>query len=255
VTDVRYEVAGGVATITLDNPEARNRLSPDGMVALRDNFTAAGTDDAVRVIVITGTGNTFCAGADLASAVSSGDWGAGPQMLVDALTAMLDNPKPIVGRIQGHVAGGGNGIVACCDVSIAASDAKFAFSEVRVGAAPAVISVPCLMRMHPTDARELLLTGERVSAERVVRAGLVTAAVSADELDGAIDGYIKAFLQCGPLALAHTKDLLRKVPTMPRAEAFAFTSRMSAEIFGSAEAQEGMTAFLTKRAPSWAPAD
>jgi methylglutaconyl-CoA hydratase len=83
----------------------------------------------------------------------------------------------------------------------------------------------------------------------------VTAAVSADELDGAVGGYVKAFLQCGPLALAHTKELLRQVPTMSRAEAFAYTSRMSAEIFGSAEAQEGMTAFLTKRAPSWAPVD
>lgn len=255
MTDVRYEVAGGVATITLDNPEARNRLSPDGMLALRDHFTAAGADDAVRVIVITGTGNTFCAGADLASAVSSGDWGAGPRLLVDALTAMLDNPKPIVGRIQGHVAGGGNGIVACCDISVASTDARFAFSEVRVGAAPAVISVPCLMRMHASDARELLLTGERVSAERVVRAGLVTAAVPAEGLDAAVRGYVETFLQCGPLALAHTKELLRQVPTMSRTEAFALTSRMSAEIFGSAEAQEGMTAFLTKRKPSWAPAD
>lgn len=255
MTDVRYEVAGGVATITLDNPEARNRLSPDGMVALRDHFESAGGDDAVRVIVITGTGNTFCAGADLASAVSSGDWGAGPQLLVDALTAMLDNPKPIVGRIQGHVAGGGNGIVACCDVSVASADARFAFSEVRVGAAPAVISVPCLMRMHPGDARELLLTGERVTAERVVRAGLVTSAVQPDALDGAVGAYVDAFLQCGPLALAHTKELLRQVPMMQRAEAFAFTARMSAEVFGSAEAQEGMTAFLTKRKPSWAPAD
>jgi len=255
VSDVRYEVDGGVATITLDNPEARNRLSPDGMVALRGHFTAAAADDMVRVIVITGTGNTFCAGADLAAAVSSGDWGAGPQLLVDALTAMLDNPKPIIGRVQGHVAGGGNGIVACCDISIAATDARFAFSEVRVGAAPAVISVPCLMRMHPGDARELLLTGERVTADRVVRAGLVTAAVAPDALDGAVRSYVDAFLQCGPQALAHTKELLRSVPSMSRTEAFAFTARMSAEVFGSAEAQEGMTAFLTKRKPAWAPAD
>lgn len=250
---IRYEVADQVATITLNDPDARNRLTPDGMRELRQHFDAAGADSAIRVIVLTGTGNTFCAGADLASAVSEGDWGAGPKLLVEMLAAMLDNPKPIVGRVQGHVAGGGNGLVACCDVSVAAADARFAFSEVRVGAAPAVISVPCLMRMHPTDARELLLTGERVSAERVVRAGLVTRVVEPDALDAEVRAYVDAFLECGPQALANTKELIRRVPTLSRDAAFDFTATMSAQSFASEEAREGMTAFLAKRKPSWSP--
>lgn len=253
---VRYSVSGGVATITLDRPEQKNRLDAAGMAALLAHLQAAAADESVRVVVLTGTGSTFCAGADLSSAVAADAdafTGSGPQALVAVLEAMLDHPKPIVGRVQGHVAGGGNGLVAACDIAVADAGARFAFSEVRVGVAPAVISVVCLRRMHLSDGYELLLTGERVDAERVRQAGLVARVAEPEALDATVQAYVDALLLGGPQALTRTKELLRRVPSMDRTEAFAWTAELSAALFTSEEAREGMTAFLTKRPPAWAP--
>ena len=250
---VRYELVNGVATITMDNPEARNRLTVDGMRLLQRHLETAAADETVRVVVLTGSGNTFCAGADLANATAGGGFADGLQALATLLTTMLDHPKPIISRVQGHVAGGGNGLIAASDISIAVEEAKFAFSEVRVGAAPAVISVVCLMRMNRIDASELLLTGERVSAERVVKAGLVTRAVETDALDATVRSYVDSFVQCGPIALANTKKLIRNVPYMGIDEAFTWTTELSAGLFSSPEAQEGMSAFLAKRPAAWVP--
>jgi len=253
---VRYEVDGGVATITLASPETRNVLTSDTMRALVTHLAEARDDDGVRVIVLTGEGNTFCAGADLAGA-SQADSDSfahqGPGALVVVLEAMLDHSKPIVARVQGHVAGGGNGLVAASDLAVASASAKFAFSEVRVGVAPAVISVVCLARMTPAHARELLLTGERVSADRVKEAGLVTAVADDDALDGVVSSYVDALLRGGPTALARTKELLTRVPAMQRDDAFAYTAELSASLFASDEAREGMTAFLERRPASWTP--
>jgi methylglutaconyl-CoA hydratase len=252
---VRYEVAGGVATITLDSPDTRNVLNAASLPPLREHLESAATDDAVRVVVLTGSGSTFCAGADLAGAASDADGFAasGPRALVAVLEAMLDHPKPIVARVQGHVAGGGNGLVAAADLAVAVETAKFAFSEVRVGVAPAVISVVCLARMSPMHARELMLTGERVSAQRVLEAGLVTAVADEDGFDAVVSAYVDQLLLGGPQALARTKELLRRVPAMPREAAFAWTAEVSAGHFSSDEAREGMTAFFERRRPAWAP--
>lgn len=253
---IRYEVGGSVATVTLAAPERRNVLDATSLTALTEAVASAAADDSVRVLVLTGEGSAFCAGADLAGASDpTGDSfsGSAPASLVTLLETMLDLPKPIVARVQGHVAGGGNGLVAASDLAVAAETARFAFSEVRVGVAPAVISVVCLARMAPGDARELLLTGERVSAQRVLRAGLVTRVVPADELDAAVSEYVDALLLGGPQALAHTKELLQRVPGMTRDEAFAWTSDLSAGLFASAEGREGMRAYLDKRPPRWAP--
>lgn len=249
---VRYEVVGGVATLTLDRPDTRNRLDRQGMADLLDGLTRSAADDSVRVVVLTGSGSTFCAGADLSSATSGEDFAAsGPQALVAVLEAMLEHPKPIVGRIQGHVAGGGNGLVAACDIAVASADALFAFGEVRLGVAPAVISVVCLRVMHRRDAQELLLTAERVDAERVLRAGLVSRVVPADGLDAAVAGVVASLAAGGPQALASTKDLIRRVPTMAVSDAFTHTAEVSGALFASHEAREGMTAFLEKRPAAW----
>ena len=253
---VRYDVGSGVATITLAAPEARNVLTAESMRALVEHLYEAADDPAVRVVVLTGEGSTFCAGADLAGASKADDdsfAAAGPRALVAVLETMLLMPKPIVARVQGHVAGGGNGLVAAADLAIAVESAKFAFSEVRVGVAPAVISVVCLARMVPSHARELLLTGERVTAHRVLDAGLLTAVVDDDALDTVVASYVDRLLLGGPEALARTKELLRRVPGMPHDEAFTWTAELSASLFSSDEAHEGMTAFLERRPPSWAP--
>ncbi|MEI6360759.1 MAG: enoyl-CoA hydratase-related protein [Actinomycetes bacterium] len=249
-----YDVSAGVATITLNRPEARNRLDAEAVALLVQHFDAAAQDPGVRVVVLTGSGSTFCAGADLAAAAAgdeAGFAGSGPQAMVRLLTTMLDHPKPIVAKVQGHVAGGGNGLVAACDIAVASSDALFAFSEVRVGVAPAVISVACLAVMGRRDAQELFLTGERVDAQRVREAGLVTRIAPPDALDAVVAGYAALLMAGGPEALAKAKRLIRRVPGLSRDEAFAETAELSASLFSSAEAHEGMTAYLEKRPPSW----
>lgn len=255
---IHYEVVAGVATVTINSPERRNVLDATSILGMREALAAAAADAAVRVVVLTGAGNTFCAGADLSGA-TGGDAasfaGSGPRALAELLTDLLDHPKPTIARVQGHVAGGGNGLVAACDLAVAIDTAKFAFSEVRVGVAPAVISVVCLDKMHRSDGYELLLTGERVLAARVAQAGLVNRVVPAEDLDEAVAELVGQLRLGGPAALAATKKLLRQVPTMSRADAFAWTSDLSAEIFASAEAKDGMTAFLTRGRPSWAPAE
>jgi methylglutaconyl-CoA hydratase len=254
--EVLLEVAGSVARITMNRPEARNLLTASGMALLAEHLRSAGADPDVRVIVLTGTGSTFCAGADLrgASAADASSFtGSGPGALVGVLEAMLDSPKPVIARVQGHVAGGGNGLVAAADLSVAAASARFAFSEVRLGVAPAVISVVCLARMHRAHAQELLLTGERVGAERMVAAGMLNRVVADDALDGVVDGWVAALLAGGPEALRHTKDLLRVVPGMARDEAFAHTAALSAQLFASPEAAAGMAAFLSRSPAPWVP--
>lgn len=254
---VLYAVEGVIATLTLNRPELHNRLSPEAMAMTRGFIEQASSSAAVRAIVITGTGNTFCSGADLSAATASAGRdsfvGAGPAELVLLLKALMDCPKVTIARVQGHVAAGGNGIIAACDIAIAADTAKFAFSEVRLGLAPAVISVACLAVMHRRDAQELMLTGERVGADRVLRAGLLTAVVPAAQLDAEVERYCSMMALAGPQALGHTKELLRRVPALTRDEGFAWTSTLSAGVFASAEGQEGMLAFLGKRAPEWAP--
>ena len=253
---VLLDIDGPVATITLNRADAKNRLDIEAMQLMVDHLRATADDPAVRVIVVTGSGTTFCSGADLAGAVAAAEGGfasGGTSALAALLEDMLDHPKPLVAKVQDHVAGGGNGLVAACDIAVASADARFAFSEVRVGVAPAIISVVCLQVMHRRDAQELLLTGERVTADRVLRAGLVTAVAEADALDATVSGYIDALLLGGPEALRNTKDLLRTSSVLSRDEAFAWTSQMSAGLFTSSEAREGMTAFLEKRKPEWAP--
>lgn len=249
---IRVEVVDSVATITMDRPETRNRLDLAGMALMRDLVLQAGGDESVRVVIITGSGSTFCAGADLAAASSAQGLGTGAlHALGDLLTAIADCPKPTIARVAGHVAGGGNGLVAACDIAVASADARFAFSEVRLGVAPAVISVTCLAVMNRRDAQELLLTGERVDAERVRRAGLVTRVAEPEALDAVVRGYVSQFLAGGPQALATTKELIRRIPSMSRDEAFAWTAEVSTALFTSPEAAEGMAAFLSKRPASW----
>jgi methylglutaconyl-CoA hydratase len=252
--EVLLDVADRVATVTMNRPEARNMLTASGMALLAEHLRTAGADPTVRVIVLTGSGNTFCSGADLrgASAADASSFtGSGPGALVEVLEAMLDNPKPVIARVQGHVAGGGNGLVAAADLSVAVGSAKFAFSEVRLGLAPAVISVVCLARMHRADSQELLLTGERVPAARMVAAGMVNRVVDGPELDVAVSGWVSALTAGGPEALTHTKDLLRVVPGMTRGEGFRYTAELSAQLFASAEAQAGMMAFLSRQPAPW----
>ena len=249
---VRYEVADGVARVVLDAPEARNVLTGESLRLFSDALDRAGLDDAVRVVVIAATGRAFCAGADLRG--TGGEAADFTARYTGALTRLLDHPKPTIARVQGHVAGGGNGLVAGADLSVAVADAKLAFSEVRVGAVPAIVSVVALARIPRAQAAELFLTGERVSAARAQQAGLLTRVVPAvDALDEAVDAWVAQLRLGGPEAMRRTKEVLRRVPQMERGEAFAWTEQVSAAAFSSQEAAEGMAAFVQRRPPAWAP--
>lgn len=248
---VRYDIAGSVATLTLDQPESRNALTPALLDGLGDGLATAVADDGVRVVVLTHTGPAFCSGADL----KSGGLAPARHDLPSILTAIQDSPKPIVARIAGHCMGGGVGLAAACDLSISAPDVKFGFTEVRIGAAPAIISVVCLPKMRRGDALELFLTGERITAARAAEAGLITAVAGDEDLDTATDAIVTKLLAGGPNALAAAKRLVFDVPGRTRADAFATTADISRGLFSSAEAAEGMAAFRERRSPSWVPPD
>jgi methylglutaconyl-CoA hydratase len=222
------------------------------LALLADALDRAATDPAVRVVVLAATGRAFCAGADLRG--TGGEAADFTARYTGVLARLLDHPKPTLARVQGHVAGGGNGLVAGCDLSVAVESARFAFSEVRVGAVPAIVSVVALQRMPRAEAIELFLTGERVSAQRAREAGLVTRVVPDEAaLDEAVATWVGQLLLGGPEALRGTKEVLRRVPAMERGEAFAWTEQVSARAFSSTEAAEGMAAFVERRPPAWAP--
>ena len=252
---VETDFADGVLTVTLADEATRNALSPRLTSAPVEALDAADSDPEVRVVVLTNTGRVFCAGADL-SERSSGDGPAGERSArvvspVDLFGRFRHSPKPYVGRIAGHCVAGGMGLAAAMDISIAVEDAKFGFTEVRVGVAPATISVICLPKMRPADASEAFLRGHRFSAAEAARMGLINAAVPADELDAAVDAVVSDLMAGAPGALAAAKQLTIRVPQRTVDDAFEWTGRRSAELFRSDEAREGMAAFLQKRPAPW----
>jgi methylglutaconyl-CoA hydratase len=256
VTDAAlYEVNGGVATITLNRPDNKNALSVDVVNAIGDHFYNAQSDDAVRAIMFTNVGNTFCAGADLKAAAPGVTQQEARHSFVEILDGMMESPKPVIGRIAGHCTGGGVGLAAACDISIAADDIIIGFTEVRIGVAPAVISVVCLPKLRRADASELFLNGERIPAERAAEVGLINRAVPRDDLDAAMDETLGKVVRGGPNALAASKQLVSKVPQMQRSEAWGWTAELSQSLFQSEEAAEGIGAFRERRDASWVPSD
>jgi methylglutaconyl-CoA hydratase len=246
---VETELAGGVLTVTLADEANRNALSARLVGELGDAIDAADADPDVRVVVLTNRGKVFCAGADLSE--RSRDRPAAVSRPEELFGRFARSPKPYVGRIAGHCVAGGMGLAAAMDISIAAEDAKFGFTEVRVGVAPAVISVVCLPKLRAADARAAFLRGTRFPAGKAARMGLINAAVPADRLDDEVDAVVGDLLAGGPGAIAASKRLLAEVPGMPTDEAFAWTGALSAELFAGDEAREGMRAYLEKRPAPW----
>lgn len=250
---VLYEVAGGVATITLNRPDYRNALSVEIVNGIGDHFEAALADPEVRAVLFTHVGNTFCAGADLRAAQPGVPVPTLRYNFVEILEQIITCDKPVVGRLAGHVTAGGVGLAAAMDISIAADDAIIGFTEVRIGVAPAVISVVCLPKLRRADASELFLEGERVPAPRAAAAGLINRAVPLSELDEEVTATLRRLVRGGPNALANTKQLVTRVPSMPREEAWEWTAELSQRLFQSDEAAEGIAAFRERRDASWVP--
>jgi methylglutaconyl-CoA hydratase len=252
-TLVRRAAAGGVATVTLDSPANRNALSSRLLRDLDDALTWALGEPSVRVIVLTGEGPVFCAGADLKEQRAGG--APVTASFPDILSLIWESPKPVICRLNGTARAGGLGLVAACDFAIAPDTASFAFTEVRLGVAPAMIAVTCLRRLDPRAAAEYFLTGEVFSAARAAEIGLLPRAVPDKDLDDAVSHYAGMLLRGGPEALAITKRLVREVPPLSFAEGLRQMTALSAERFTSAEGQEGIRAFAEKRPAAWIPQD
>jgi len=234
--------ARGIETVSLDSPANRNALSAALVGELADALTACAKDPGVRAIVLTHTGNTFCAGADLRDPPA-------PDAFVGLLRQIVELRKPVVARVTGHVRAGGLGLLAACDIAAGSTQSTFAFTEVRIGVAPAVISLPLLPRTDPRALARYYLTGERFQAPEAARIGLLTA--TGDDVDAVLEPILDGLRRAAPQGLAETKALLTaKVLERFDRDAADLTA-LSARLFASPQAREGMTAFLERRDPTW----
>ncbi len=253
--DVRYEVAGHVARVTIDRPERRNAMSFAVMQGLREAMARAREDDEVRVVVLTGAGDrAFCAGADL------GGIGADPSHaeihesrggLARLFEDMWSLGKPVVARVRGYALAGGFGLAMACDLVVAADDARFGTPEIDVGLWPYMITVPLLRSMPPKVVLELMTTGRRVGAEEAQRIGFVNRVVPVDELDGAVDELCETLASKSPVAMRWGRDSFYRVLDMSAGDALAYLQPMLSVTTLTDDAAEGIAAFQEKRAPEW----
>lgn len=244
-----YGVEGECAWITLNRPENRNALSQILVTELHGHLGAAIADPNVRCIVITGNGPAFCAGADLKNR-NPGE-NAGPTF-PDVLKLIVESPKPVIAAINGAAFAGGLGIVGACDIAIAVADARFSFSEVRIGVIPAIIAVVCVPKLGAHNAMKLFVSGEQFSGAQAVGLGLVHRAVAKEQLRAAVQEEIDMIRLGAPKAVAECKKLVRRAAEpRPLDEAFREMAEWSRQMFTSADGQEGMAAFREKRKPHW----
>ncbi len=256
---LRVERTGPFARVTLARPEVRNAFNAALIEELRSTFTALAAEppDALRGVVLAGEGPTFSAGADvewMRGAIGLGvEDNERDATAMQAMFAAIDAcPVPVIARVQGAALGGGMGLCAVSDIVVATADATFGFTETRLGIIPAVISTFVLPKIGESHARALFATGQRLGAERAQRIGLVHEVV-ADEpaLDAAVDALLEELRAAGPTAVRAAKALVRTIHEVGPEAARERTPGMIARQRTSAEGQEGLTAFLEKRSPTW----
>jgi methylglutaconyl-CoA hydratase len=253
---VRIERDGTRARVTMNRPDVRNAFNAELIVALRDAFVALSADDGVRSIVLAGEGKTFSGGADIswmrdALGLSETQNIRDAEAMAAMLIAIDRCPKPVIARVQGAALGGGCGLAAAADIVVAARDAVFGFTEVKLGIIPAVISPFVIPKIGASNARALFLTGERFDAAHAQRIGLVHHVVGPDALDARIAMILDEFRTAGPGAIAAAKALVRDVSAATPDEATALTARAIAKQRTSPEGQEGLRAFLERRPAGW----
>jgi methylglutaconyl-CoA hydratase len=253
---VRLTREGVVARVALNRPEISNAFNNEMLADLRSVFAELRDDDAVRIVVLSGEGTCFCAGADLNWMKRVLEYTFEENYedslnLTKMLREIYECPKPVIGRINGPAIGGGTGVVAVCDIAIAAEDAVFAFTETKLGLTPAAISPYLLKRMGEKNLREYFLTGRRFSAQRAMEMGLVNAVTPAERLDAEVQAKIDMILSGGPHALAVSKELIREIGRRSLGENGPYTAEVISRLRMSEEGQDGMSAFLEKRKPRW----
>lgn len=255
-TTLKYHKDGRIGRVSFCRPEIHNAFNGTVITEMEHLFNELAKDDNLRVILLTGEGKSFCAGADLnwMREVISQSFEqnlAESNALANLFYQIYTFKRPVIGRINGAAIGGGTGFVAVCDIAIAARSAKFSFSEVKIGVVPACIGPYVIRKMGEGKARELFITGERMNAERASEVGLVNKVVDDDQLDAEVENLIQSILSSGPEAVAMAKKLVSEVPLMSPSQFKPYTAEMIARLRVSDEGQEGMDAFLNKRKPKW----
>jgi len=253
---IRFELDGRTARVTLARPAVRNAFDEVLIAELLAALDRVADEKSARVLVLTGEGKAFCAGADLNWMRKMKDYSfeenlADSLELARLMRRIYEFPLPTVAAVNGATIGGGNGLVAACDIAVAADTAVFSLSEVKIGLVPACIGPYVIKRIGERAARELFLTGERIDAKRAMREGLVNDVVPAERLGERVDEIVARLLTSGPGALEVSKELIRNVPSMDLDAAGPYTAEMIAKLRISDEAQEGMAAFFEKRKPNW----
>ena len=249
---VHTVTAGGITTLTLDSPANRNALSNQLLGELGAGIEAARSDHDVRALVLTATGTVFCSGADLST---PGSVTSAPVSLVDVLEMLSSFPKATMIVLNGHVRAGGIGLVAAVDLVAAPPQATFAFSEVRLGVSPAIISVLATRVMAPRAVSRYMLSGEVFDAHAALEAGLITLVSEEPALGSLVKELVGALSLGEPRAVLETKALLRALPSLSITEGFARAEVLSAELFATEEAKAGIAALRAKQPPPWAPSD
>ncbi|HEY3226730.1 MAG TPA: enoyl-CoA hydratase/isomerase family protein [Planctomycetota bacterium] len=255
-TSLKLTRAGPVATVALNRPDVRNAFDDVLIGELTSTFATLAADASVRVVVLTGAGPAFCAGADVSwmkrSATFTQAENREDALRMSGMFRTIDEcPKPVIGRVNGTCLGGGMGLVACCDIVVSIDTAQFAFTEVKLGIVPAVISAYVAPKIGLSAARRYFLTAEIFGPEQARRLGLVHEIAPAEKLDAKVAEIAAAILKNGPLAVATAKALIPQVLSKARPEAIDYTASLIAKIRTSPEGQEGLGAFLEKRKPSW----
>lgn len=252
--DVRYEVDGAVARVTIDRPERRNAMSFDVMQGLRESAARARADDAVRVLVLTGAGDkAFCSGADLGGIADTGAAAAHDSrgLLAELFRDLWALGNPTIARVRGYALAGGFGLALACDFVVAADDAQFGTPEIDVGLWPYMITVPLLRSMPPKKVLELMTTGRRVGAAEAERIGFVNQVVPVADLDHAVDELATTLAGKSPLIMRWGRDAFYRVLDMAPDDALAYLQSMLTVTSSSEDTAEGVAAFTEKRKPEW----
>jgi methylglutaconyl-CoA hydratase len=256
MASVLTERDGAVLRVALNRPDLRNAFDEEVISALIAVARQASADTSVRAMVLSGNGKSFCAGADLAwmskaIAYTREENRRDAEDLARMLETLDTLPIPLIGRIHGAALGGGAGLVAVCDIAVAADDTTFGFTEAKLGIIPAVISPYVIRKIGSSAARELFVTARRFNAKRARRIGLIHKTVAESELEAAVAEYLQEVLTSSPGAIAAAKTLIKEVEGRPTADVIGITTTRIAEQRVSQEGQEGMRAFLQKRKPDW----
>jgi methylglutaconyl-CoA hydratase len=253
---IRVAREGKIARVIFTRPEVHNAFNATMIAELAEAFDLVKSDPNVRVVVLTGEGKSFCAGADINWMREIIDYSFDQNLkesllLAETLHKLYALPKPTVAMVNGTAIGGGNGFLSACDIAVAAEEAQFGLSEVKIGLVPAAISPFVIRKIGESKAREYFLTGKRIPALRAQEIGLVNQVVPKTKLAEAVDELVALLLSSGPEALANCKELIFQVPRMSLEEVKEYTARMIANLRISEEGQEGMASFLEKRKPKW----